>query len=71
MIGIDERPHEVDGRFVLGHWEGDRIMGAGNRSAISTLVERVTGYTLLVKLEFKDTDYRKYSLFVGPLHSRS
>jgi len=33
------------------------IMGAGLRSAIGTLVERVTRYTLLVKLEFKDTDY--------------
>jgi len=57
MIGIGERPHEVDGRLVPGHWEGDMIMGAGNRSAIGTLVERVTRYTLLVKLEFKDTDY--------------
>jgi IS30 family transposase len=61
MIGIGERPHEVDGRLVPGHWEGDMIMGAGNRSAIGTLVERVTRYTLLVKLEFKDTDYTSMS----------
>lgn len=56
-IGIDERSHEVDGRLVPGHWEGDMIMGAGKRSAIGTLVERVARCTLLVKLEFKDTDY--------------
>lgn len=57
MIVIDRRPDEVDGRLVPGHWEVDMIMGAGNRSAIGTLVERFTRYTLLVKLEFKDTDY--------------
>src|SRR5690606_28864790 len=56
MIGIHDRPHEVDGRLVPGHWEGDLIMGAGNRAAIGTLVERVPRYTILVPLEFKDTD---------------
>src|SRR5690606_13701278 len=62
MIGIHDRPHEVDGRLVPGHWEGDLIMGAGNRSAIGTLVERVTRYTILVPLEFKDTDYTCISM---------
>lgn len=62
MIGIDDRPHEIDGRLTPGHWEGDLIMGARNRSAIGTLVERVTRYTLLVQLEFKDTDYTVISM---------
>jgi IS30 family transposase len=52
MRMIDERPVEVEDRLQTGHWEGDLIMGAGNRSAIGTLVERTTRY--LVLLAFSD-----------------
>lgn len=44
---IHDRDPAVLNRDQVGHWEGDLIMGAGNATAIVTLVERVTRLTLL------------------------
>lgn len=59
-IRIDERPEEVKGRLIPGHWEGDLVMGKERASAIGTLVERTTRTIIIVPLKARDaTTVRK------------
>ncbi len=55
MTMIDQRPAEAADRSEPGHWEGDLITGAHNRSAIGTLVERSSRFTLLLHLPDRHT----------------
>lgn len=50
MIPIHRRPKEATSRLVLGHWEGDLVVGRRGRSHVGTLVERRTRYLVLLHL---------------------
>ena len=64
-VAIDERPAIVERRQRIGDWEGDTIMGKGRQSALLTLVERKTLYTMIMRLTGKRSDLLAKAAVVG------
>ncbi|WP_412524075.1 IS30 family transposase [Burkholderia sp. S-53] len=50
MVSIHVRPPEINDRLMPGHWEGDLIKGAANKSSVAVLVERMSRAVLLAKM---------------------
>lgn len=55
QINISQRPEHIENRQEIGHWEGDLVIGKGQKSAIGTIVERKSRYTLIIGLENRKT----------------
>ncbi len=47
---ISERPHQVESRLEIGHWEADTVIGSDRHHCIVTLVERATGFVIIKKV---------------------
>ena len=67
LVSIHNRPPEVETRQELGHWEGDLVIGKDHKSAIGTLVERSTGYLIIVSFTGNHNTYNVTRGFAAAL----
>ncbi|GLB52657.1 transposase InsI for insertion sequence element IS30A [Neptunitalea chrysea] len=51
QINISQRPKHIENRKEIGHWEGDLVIGKAQKSAIGTIVERKSRYTLIIPVK--------------------
>lgn len=70
-VGIEARPAIVETRSRIGDWEGDTIIGKGRKSALLTLVERKTLYTMIMRLTGKRSDLLARAAIDGMRHLKS
>ena len=49
IINIKDRPKHIENRQEIGHWEGDLVIGKGQKSAIGTIVERKSRFVYIIK----------------------
>ncbi len=76
QVSIDNRPEHIELRTEVGHWEGDLIIGKNHKSAIGTIVERKTRFTLIIKLESKKAEeiakqFSKILNKLNPIYKKS
>lgn len=72
QVSIDNRPKHIELRQEIGHWEGDLIIGKGQKSAIGTIVERKSRYTIIVKLKSRKANEvaKMFSKRINQLHQK-
>jgi IS30 family transposase len=72
QVTIDNRPEHIDLREEVGHWEGDLVIGKNHKSAIGTIVERKTRFTLILKLSSKKAEEvaQVFSKILNQLNSK-
>jgi len=56
MTPISQRPAGANNRTEFGHWEGDLVIGKGGRSAVATMVERLTRLTVIIKVSCRKSE---------------
>jgi IS30 family transposase len=76
QVSIDNRPKHIELRNEIGHWEGDLVIGKNHKSAIGTIVERKTRFTLIIKLESKKAnevakEFSKILNKLNPIYKKS
>jgi IS30 family transposase len=76
QVSIDNRPQHIALRNEVGHWEGDLVIGKNHKSAIGTIVERKTRFTLIIKLESKKAgevanEFSKILNKLNPIYKKS